>query len=277
MPSKTGQIVCPKAVSGLMLRGNGQVRQEVPLMQWLLSAAQHHVHQIFQLNMNSSLLATVVLYSAFQGSYANQLKDKNSHFSYIDIWAAIKIFQEVSEFTSSQSLPFLPFSQSTAILPSFTEKPSGIQRSYCQIHLSMCGYGSPCSHMLGKMWLFWSRSSTAWLRSGSFIRTLRRSEHVPGQAPPWREKALTLLLVHVGKNASRLGHRTFLMHRGQMGLKRCFKFCSDSKIHGHPVSVLCCFHLCLTGIKSIAETQERGKKKSIYVYMYICICLSLYG
>lgn len=96
------------------------------------------------------LLTTVVLCSAFQGSDVNQLQEKNSHFSYIDISAAIKIFPEVSEFISSQSLPFLPFLQSTAILPSFTGKPSGVQRSYCQIHLSMSGYGSPCSHMLGE-------------------------------------------------------------------------------------------------------------------------------
>lgn len=96
MASKRGQIIYPKAVSGLMLRRNGQAQQAVPLMQCLLSTAQHHVHQMFQVNMNSSLLITAVLCSAFQqGSDMNEVKDKNSHFFSIDVSAVMKIFQEV--------------------------------------------------------------------------------------------------------------------------------------------------------------------------------------
>lgn len=96
MPSKAGQIVYPKAVSGLMLRGNGQAQHVVPLMQCLLSTTHHHVLQMLRVNMNSSLLITAVLCSAFQqGSDMNQVKDKNSHFSYIEVSAVMKIFQEV--------------------------------------------------------------------------------------------------------------------------------------------------------------------------------------
>lgn len=40
-----------------------------------------------------------------------------------------------------------------------------------------------------------------------------------------------------------------------------FKFCSDSKTHGHPVNALCCFQLCLTGINRFAERREGEKKK----------------
>lgn len=85
-----------------MLRGNGQAWQAVSLMQCLLSTAHHHVHQRFQLNMNSNLLTTAVLCSAFQqGSDMNQVKDKNSHFSYTDVSAVMQISQEVSELISS--------------------------------------------------------------------------------------------------------------------------------------------------------------------------------
>lgn len=84
MPSKTEQIIYPEAVSGLTLRDSGQAQQVVPLMQCLLSTAHHHVHQMFQWNLNSVLLITAVLLSSRkngkQGSDMNQLKDKKFLF-----------------------------------------------------------------------------------------------------------------------------------------------------------------------------------------------------
>lgn len=117
-------------------------------MQCCLSTAHPRAHQMFQLNMNSRLLIAAVLCFAFQqDSDVNQVKDKNSQFSYTDASAVMKIFQEVQKFISSQRLPFLLFSPSAVMLPACTEKPSGVHRSYSQIHTNMSGYGS---HMLGK-------------------------------------------------------------------------------------------------------------------------------
>lgn len=65
-------------------------------MQCCLSTAHPRAHQVLQLNINSTLLITAVLCFAFQqDSDVNQVKDKNSQFSYADASAVMKIFQEV--------------------------------------------------------------------------------------------------------------------------------------------------------------------------------------